>query len=54
MNESSLAFPFSTNIFLIISGNEDAEKIFLPSAAMLSFPSSAITVGWQFGLRESQ
>ena len=54
MNESSLDFPFSTNIFLIISGNEDAEKIFLPSAAMLSFPSSAITVGWQFGLRESQ
>lgn len=27
-NESSLAFPFSTNIFLIISGNEDAEKSF--------------------------
>ena len=54
INESSLAFPFSTNIFLIISGNEDAEKIFLPSAATLSLPSCASTVGWQSGLRESQ
>lgn len=45
INESSLAFLFSTNIFLIISGNADAENIFLPSAATLSLPSCASTVG---------